>query len=412
MESSPKGRFIEYVDGSPGGIISRGEDITELGQQMLDSATTLENIKTRAIDSGGQTGKAIEGLRESIGDSFDVLRQAGELYKPVGPVIETYGKELDEVQPLIKAAVDDCEDRWATYESLPGDKEGSVVPVADDGFLGMGGHDADSPEAQQQADENAAKREAYQAWEERADDFDRYYDTWEDAFDTAVDGIGDKMSGSIKDGFWEVLGDIGDVLGKVGLIVGIAALVLGGPFTAIAFALAAAAVAVAAVQMFDSSKSWGERFGNLGLATLGVVPFGRFGKLMSGNGKFMDDVVGLGGRGGLGDAAAPLFNKPKGLADGLLRAMHGQSLDDFTSIARNMDDLSIGKAFLSSQLDIVGAQGKHFVDVWQGVETGRDWINDIAPGGGTNTVAPGPTNVAPGGTSVAPGGTRPHQGVV
>lgn len=443
MESSPKNnQVIEYVEGSPSDIIDRGDRIKTLGEQMLNSANVLESIKTQAFDMDGMQGKSIDVLRESIGDSYRVLEQAGELYKPVGPIIKTYGEALEDLQPKIRSAVDDCEDLWSHYDSLPGDKDGSTIPVEDGGFLGWGGHDADSPEAQAEADENKAAKDAYDDWKARAEDFDDYWESWDEAFTTAADGIGDEMSDSIKDGFWEVLGDIGDILGKIGLVVGIAALILGGPFTAIALALAAAALAVAVVQTFEDGKLGWNDLGNVSLAALGVVPFGKFGKYLA-----MDDVLGKGGKAikgfvddsgkaikgfaddsgkaikgfindggkaikGFADDGGKAFKgflddggkfvnkgmekfgkvdwgataakagstliegRPKSVADGLLRAMHGQSLDDFTQAAKYLDELSPGKALLASQLDIVGAQGKHAVDVWQSYTTGRDWVNE------------------------------------
>lgn len=432
MELSPKyHQVIEYVEGSPSEIIDRGVRIKNLGESMLNSANVLESIKTEAFEFGGMKGKAIDTLRESIGDSHEVLKQAGELYKPVGPFIKDYGEALEELQPKIKSAVDDCEDLWAYYDNLPGDRFGSSDPEAGGSFLGMGGYDADSAEAQRIADENQEAKDAYDAWKARAEDFDDYWDSWSEAFTTAADGISDEMSGSIKDGFWEVLGDIGDVLGKIGLVVGIAALVLGGPFTAIALAVAAAALAVALVQTFEDGKLGWNDLGNVGLAALGVVPFGKFGKYLA-----MDDLLGKGGRaikgfvddggkaikgfvndggkfikgfaddggkafksllddggkvvnkgmdnlvttdwGAVGNKAAStlLEGRPKGVADGLMRAMHGQSLDDFAQITKYMEELSPGKALLASQLDIIGAQGKHGVDVWQSYTTGRDWVNE------------------------------------
>ena len=64
MESSPRGRDIEYVDGNPEGIIKRGEAIKELGQKMLDSAQILKEIKNNDFADGGQKGKAVEKLQD------------------------------------------------------------------------------------------------------------------------------------------------------------------------------------------------------------------------------------------------------------------------------------------------------------------------------------------------------------
>ena len=148
MDRSPKGREIELVEGNPGDIISRGEKIESLGTQMLDSADTLERIKNEAVSDGSQKGKAIEKLKDSIGDSYETLREAGELYEPVGPVITAYGTALEGCKPTINNAVEDCESKWATYDSLPGDREGSTTPEAGGGFAGVGGYEARQPRGQ------------------------------------------------------------------------------------------------------------------------------------------------------------------------------------------------------------------------------------------------------------------------
>ncbi len=269
MDRSPKGREIEPVKGTPDDIITRGEQIEALGKKMLDSADVLETIKNDSVGDGSQQGRAIESLKDSIGDSYKTLREAGELYEPVGPVITAYGNALDGCKPTINNAVDDCETKWAIYDSLPGDKDGSTTPEAGGGVLGIGGHDADSPEAKKEAENNEAKAIAYQDWKDAADDFDGGYDTWEEAYDTAVDGIGDKMAGTIKDSFWSSLTDFLEI---AALVVGIAALIIGGPL------LAVLALAVGALLLFTTIMSYknGERsMTDIAFAVLGVIPFGK-----------------------------------------------------------------------------------------------------------------------------------------
>lgn len=269
MDRSPKGREIEPVEGTPGDIITRGEQIEALGTKMLTSADVLETIKNDSVGDGSQQGRAIESLKDSIGDSYETLREAGELYQPVGPVIADYGTALEGCKPTINNAVDDCETKWAIYDSLPGDKDGSTTPEAGGGVLGIGGHDADSPEAKQEAENNEAKALAYQDWRDAAEDFDGGYDTWQEAYDTAVDGIGDKMAKKIEDSFWS---SVTDFLEIAALVVGIAALIIGGPL------LAVIALAVGAALLFTTVMAYrnGERSGtDIAFAALGVIPFGK-----------------------------------------------------------------------------------------------------------------------------------------
>src|SRR5699024_9306871 len=182
MPPSPGGHTIEHIEGEPATIELRGSQIETLGTQMRDSAKLQEQIKTRA---GDQQGKAIKDLRDTIGDSYQTLFQAANLYEPVGPIIKKYGSELSTLKPQIDSSADTCEDLWQHYASLPGQREAR-------GTGGLFEPDEGSEEAEQQAEEDAAKKAAYEAWRDEALTFDGYYDNWEEAFDAAVDGVTDE----------------------------------------------------------------------------------------------------------------------------------------------------------------------------------------------------------------------------
>ena len=267
---SPGGRFIEYVEGSPADIISRGTKIEDLGEKMEESANVLEDIKTRASD---QQGKAIEKLRETIGDSYETLHKAAALYTPVGPVIRTYGEELEKVQPRIKTRVDNCRELASEFWA----QEGNLEPYPG----------SEDDEEQQELDQ--AKKAAYEAWETEAKLFDDDYDTWEEAFDTAVSGITKEMSGKIEDGGWRsFLDGLSKVLGWAGLIVGVAALIIGGPILgAIAAAIAVLTLVVTILQVFEGdANGW-----DVAIAAVGVIPVGKLGKLAQGRyAEFADDA--------------------------------------------------------------------------------------------------------------------------
>ena len=298
MPMSPRGRQIIEVEGTPGPIILRGNQIERLGGQMRESAGTLETLKTRTSD---QQGKAIESLQESIGDSHQVLNEAADLYEPVGPVITTYGEELSSVKPRIDGHAEECETLWQTYQSLPGQ-----IPPRGSG--GLFQPDEDSDEAEQNAQEDDAKQAALDAWESEAELFDGAYDTWEDAFDTAVENIGDEMAGSIKDGFWDnwgdLIGKIGDILSIAAAIAGIVSMFVAGPLVAlIAVGLAIAALAVTVAQYTQGEKEWYD----VALGVVGVIPVTKAGTLLRfGHG------IGPGARGVAGAATKP-FTNVKGL---------------------------------------------------------------------------------------------------
>jgi hypothetical protein len=267
MDVSPGGNTIERVTGSPEDIIDRGQAVIDLGQMMLDSATTLENIKNRAVDGGEMTGLAVNELRDRIGDSYEQLREAGELYRPVGPVVRTYGLDLQRLQPLIDTVVSECEALWTALINTP--DPGRRPSDYDDDPCVAAAHD----------EQVRALESAQAEWDAKAAEFDRLYngdcDSWEYVFDQAVAGIGNAMSGQIKDGWWDKWGSdlfalLSDILAIAGLIIFVAGLIVGGPIiAAIAAGIAVAALAVTAVRFaYGEASGW-----DLALAIVGVVPF-------------------------------------------------------------------------------------------------------------------------------------------
>lgn len=300
MPNSPKGRRIEHVEGNPSDIIDRGKKITELGDQMLESAGILEDIKTRAIGGGILQGKVVEKLQETIGDSYKKLEQAGELYQPVGPVITQYGESLESVKTQIDFNADECEEKWRTFYNLPPVGESLERSY----FRHRSAPEEGSPEAEQEAEEDAAKQTAHEAWETQAGSFDFWYDSWESAFDTAVDGMTDGLSDSIKDSFWS---DFADIMGWVALALGVAAMIIGGPILAALAGLAAVLYLVAVIGQYTEGEAGGS---DIALAALGVFPLGKLSNMT----KLMHGTKGLQvfGKGALGNFGKlqGLFGKP------------------------------------------------------------------------------------------------------
>ena len=250
MDQSPKGREIELLTGDSATIITRGDRIEELGKQMSEAATVLEQIAGSELAEGEMQGKAVAELQDRIGSSYETLREASDLYTPVGPLIAAYGKSLGEIQEKMRPLVESCTDHWATYEALPGDR------------------DEDDAEGQ-------AKEAAYNDWHDDATSWDTHYDTWDEAYELAVSGIGDEMAGSIKDGFWEIFGFLINILEAIAMVFMIAGLFLGGVVAIIGFALGAAVLLGKIVQA-SAGKC---EVTDVLLAVLAVLPFGKLGQI-------------------------------------------------------------------------------------------------------------------------------------
>ncbi|WAC66713.1 hypothetical protein OVA14_02745 [Agrococcus sp. SL85] len=357
MDPSPKGRGIVVVEGDPQTIIRRGEEIEALGRMMSDSATILEGL---AEGTDGLQGKAAAKLREGVGDVHGTLAEAGQLYTPTGPVVRRYGVALSEDQSAIAGHVALCEGLWETFRSLPG----SVEPRGTGGWFEP---EAGSEEAQQQADEDEAKRLAYEAWEDEARRFDADYDSWESAFEAAAADVGDAVAGKIEDSFWDdldgfVAGAL-KVLQVVGLVLAVVGLVIGGPILAALGAIVAIATLVLTVYQFCRDDASGL---DLALAIVGVIPFGSLGKLAQGRSgvvSVLGDVAGGafkpstysaavgqlrtlsmasrfaggGAQGFRAGASAFLQLNSNGLGGTMTRLLTGKGVDDFAMLSNVLE---------------------------------------------------------------------------
>ncbi|WP_425843922.1 hypothetical protein [Agrococcus sp. TSP3-2-1] len=393
---SPRGRWIDYVEGDPEGIVARGEAIASLGRAMTASAATLEQVKSGA---DGQKGLAVAKLREVVGDSHGLLRQAGELYEPTGPVLVAYGEALADVQPKIKAHVDTCAALWSTFSALPG----SVEPRGTGGWFQP---EPDSPEAVQQAEEDAAKLAAYRAWEDEAGCWDADYDTWEDAFESAASGIGDVLEGKVEDGFWDnvdgFVAGLQKALSWAGLAVGILAIIFGGPILAlIGGIIGLVALGLTIYQKIRGDAGWLQ----LGLAIAGVLPWGKLGKIASGKFSVADDMFGgvlgatawrnagsqakeLGfaylfhGRGASGALGSlrqlATGNNPNGFGDVLLRLMTGKDVAAFEKLGDVTTGVLPALATASDLLHGLFAVPLKY-DGWISKFTGHETVKEKVP---------------------------------
>ena len=159
----------------------------------------------------------------------------------------------------------EAQDKYSEYIPRLGKDDSQTEEEG--GLLGIGGTD------KEEAAENQAKAQAYQDFVEKATEFDTHYDTWEEAFETAANGIEDKTAGTIEDSAWS---DWADVLKVVGTIVAIAALFTGiGALVWLGVAIGVAATAVTAMQMANGEANWGD----LALAALTIIPVGKLGNL-------------------------------------------------------------------------------------------------------------------------------------
>ncbi|MGK2933080.1 MAG: hypothetical protein ACSLFD_09995 [Solirubrobacterales bacterium] len=354
MDDSPQGREIKELYGDAGTIINRGNQIKKLGDKMISSAAVLKQL---ADGASGQEGLAVDKLQEVVGDSYKELKLAGERYKPTGPILVTYGNKVNELKPLIKAAVTNCESEWSRYISKSDAwyrEMETPVPLGDDTNT--------NPELDHKDDVKDAKKAmegAYDDWEDEARIFDGHYDDWKEAFDKAANAIEDATDGGISDGFWDNVDGVVDVILTVlaiaGLILTLLVIIVGGPFL-----LALAAIVAIATLLFTIyAFARGDKTGwDLAFAIVGVIPFGSVGKLFSG-GKlaFLADLTGgLSKTGGIKNAFGGFRNMLHAFPTGFSRGGGG-----LAGLRRGAEGL----------FHAVGQPGNTGVDMFSMLMTGR-----------------------------------------
>ena len=289
MEDSPRGHCIAKISGEVAAIEARGRQMENLGMQMRESASILEKIKN---GTEGQ-GFSVDKIKDSVGELHVDLGRAGERYEPSGRVIRVYGEALDSVQVPVNTIVDECERLWGLYVNASGavdDAASASIP-------------ADETPEQKTERENAAdelsgsKESAYQAWLEEATKYDDKYDTWDEAYETAVAGLQDVNEDGVTDSWWDDqlpwIEVVLQVLTVVGIILAVVCLFVAGPVLAVLAAIAAVLALVSLVfTIVKVANGRGNGWDIVG-AVVGVIPFGRLGSLFKGGAKLGPFLTGM-----------------------------------------------------------------------------------------------------------------------
>lgn len=302
MENSPKGREIIVVTGDADRIKTRGEEIKDLGAQMIGAAGVL---KAMADGSDGQEGLSIEKIREVVGDIHVELKLAGERYEPTGQAMITYGNALETAKTDLQVHVTNCTTYWSEVLQARGalwDVQTSA-PLGSPFLVTPEQEDAQEQHEQDLTDARSAASEAYTTWQGEAVLFDDDYDTWRAAFDAAADSIEDATDGGVSDGFWDnvdgIVDDVLVVLQYVGIALAILAFVVGGPIIAALGAIVA--LATFALTMYKAGRGNASGW-EIAFAIIGIIPFGSLAKFAGGAKAgtlgMLDDMVG-----GLGTSA-------------------------------------------------------------------------------------------------------------
>lgn len=283
---SPDGHPVEVVEGKAGDIQERGQQVINLGAAMSDAAGLL----TRLVNGGADMeGKSVDKLREVSEEVYKELGRAASLYESVGPYIKAYGDTLATVKTQMKTIVPDAETKWLRYQAALDEwQDAQRRPTAYPSGTSPSDDGSAREEAEREHDNAVAEAEgdkdaAYRLWKEAGDAFDEQYDLWKAAFDDAVRLIRSENSDGIEDSWRDNLDGFVDfaldVLAVAGVVLAVLALVVGGPLVALAAVLVG--VLTLAGTLWQYSRGDASLL-EVGIAVLGVIPFGALGEFASG----------------------------------------------------------------------------------------------------------------------------------
>ena len=275
-----KGHRVEVVEGDAHGIIARGREIEDLGNQMIGAADILREVGDGATE---ERGRSIERIRSEVGDAHEELRRAGDRYTPSGRVMKMYGERLADVQAAMRTIVRDAEDAKAR---LDGKRSAAATAAsAADGAPDADPADPAAVERNRRLTEAAATAQDAVETAQRGLDaqyalFDTQWDRWDDAYETALRGIEDATKGNVSDDWTDNLAGVVEVVLEVltwaGVVLAIAALIIGGPFIALIAAIAGVIALIGTIFLYAKGR---RGLADVGWAIVGVLPFGKLGKL-------------------------------------------------------------------------------------------------------------------------------------
>lgn len=269
MPDSPDGREIERLESDGSDIVGRGRTIETLGERMLRAANTLKLIADEQVGKGD----SLEAIKGQAGDVHADLKKAGERYAPSGTALKDYGTVVNDIRWQLNQAVADADAAWEVVQTRAASvDDADLVPKGDDG----------STTARDDARETAetALGSAKDEWRSAAVRFDGFYDTWERAYEHAVSALQDANEDGVKDGFWDdalpFFEGLVTVLEWVGVALIVAALIVGGPLLGVLAAIVAVITLIGTIVLFAKGRKDGK---DLAFAIIGVIPFGKLGKL-------------------------------------------------------------------------------------------------------------------------------------
>lgn len=263
MSSSPfTGNELRQFEGTPDTIAATAEQYKTLGAAMKRTADTLRDIADSQISQG------TEKLKEDAENLESDLRQAGVRYEGTGTALAPYATALETARLWYTrnhAALEAAETSYTT--ALADQQEAVWSPTTD-----ADQHSEDLRDAANAV--NAASEAREELWQA----YDSVFAAWEEAFDTAADGVADAMDAADNDdGFWGAIATALEYIGYAIIAIAVVALfVVSSPWSTI---LLAATLALSAIHLTGTIYLYAN-----GKASLSDVLWSTFGLVTAGIG--------------------------------------------------------------------------------------------------------------------------------
>ncbi|WP_047524665.1 hypothetical protein [Microbacterium sp. ZOR0019] len=272
---------LRPLEGNPTVIWDDGDGFVKLAATMSETAVLLTEIGDSSVHKSKGTDKLGDMARESSSD----LSDAAVRYEGTGTALRTYADALRTAQNWLDLHLDEVERAERDYQSALDEKEtadrnqASIEhqwpwedePTQADKEAASGAVDAANTSL------TGAKADRDAQWRS----FDHVFGAWSDAYDDAVEGVQKAMDTADNgDGFWGFVDDLLTVISVVLIVLTIVALIIGAPFTGllagVLLGLTLLSLGLTALKYLDGRAT----LGDVGLAALGLLPFG-IGRVLS-----------------------------------------------------------------------------------------------------------------------------------
>ncbi|WP_313355079.1 EI24 domain-containing protein [Microbacterium sp.] len=296
MRSPFTSNELRPLEGEPGTIWADGQAFVELATTMDETAEMLVEVGDSSIHKSKGTDKLADMAKDSSAD----LSDAAVRYEGTGKALRTYADALRKAQNWLSLHQHEVEKAENDYQDALDAKESADRQLASvehqwpwEDEPSQEDKDAASGAASSaQTSLNSAEGERNSQWRS----FDHVFEEWSDAYDDAVAGVQKAMDAADNgDGFWGFVDDLLTVISVVLIVLTVVALIIGAPFTgllaAVILGLTLLSLGLTVLKYADGRAS----LGDVGLAALGLLPFG-IGRALSKGIPALSAVV-KGGRG-------------------------------------------------------------------------------------------------------------------